>query len=130
MNQSDKQEMSTLQEQSIHLMNSLLAASDPKSYGILVAVISPYSLGGGYPEYREHSDIIFFGGFLSVGLYNSVELEKDKYSKKDVFIRNMIIWNALMEGMKLLEIDNETIPSGLSLNPMNEGLKISYDIKF
>jgi len=125
-----EREMSIWEEQMIHTGHSLFAAYYPEGYGMLMMALSPLPLGMKYPEYKENTDVIFFSGLFSIGLYNATELRKEKYSKNDVFLRNFVLGNILMGGMKLLKIDSKIIPSGLSLSPEVEGLRIVYDIKF
>ena len=122
-----KKQQSFLSIESIIIMSSLIASQYPEEYGVGTTLISPFVLAG-----DEHDSIRYtgFGGMASIGLYNALELKKDKYSKSEVFKRNMIIFHVVFGSLHLLEKKYGEFSSSLSLSPVSDGLTIGYHHEF
>lgn len=74
--------------------NAGLATLDPKAYGILGALTFPL----GVAELRGSNTTRWVALAAAEGLaaYNIAELDKDKYTDKDIFVANMIAWHAFI----------------------------------
>ena len=81
------------------IANSTLASESPQGYGIAKTLFT-----AGRYAFSERDGLeqhLWLATGMTTGLYNLVELRRDKYSKTDVFVRNMISWNILV-GTRML----------------------------
>ncbi len=109
------------------IMSSLIASQYPEESGIALTLLSPFVLAGNDHDYVRYTG---FGGMASIGLYNSIEMKKDKYSKSDVFKRNLIVFHIMFGAVHLLEKKYRYTSSAVSLRPVPDGLAIGYDLDF
>lgn len=105
----------------------------PRESGILTV------LGSTSVEYSKVSDttnLIIIGSLASLGLYNAVELSKDRYSPKDRFGRNLA-WANIFMGVAavsdhLWPNNRSTASKGLRIMPivMGDGFGIGFATRF
>jgi len=70
--------------------NAYLATVSPEVYGAILTLGAPL---GGSSEVSDTTNLVNIGVASSLGLYNAMELNSDKYSKSDVFMKNMFGWH-------------------------------------
>lgn len=109
------------------VLSSLIASQYPEEYGVGITLLSPFTLAGDDHDYVRYTG---FGGMASIGLYNSFEMKKDKYSKSDVFKRNFVAFHVVFGAIHLLEKKLRYTSSSLSLRPVSDGLAIGYNYEF
>ena len=109
------------------IMGSLIASQYPEESGIALTLLSPFVLAGNDHDYVRYTG---FGGMASIGLYNSIEIKKDKYSKSDAFKRNLIAFHIMFGAVHILEKKYRYTSSAVSLRPVSDGLAIGYNLDF
>lgn len=109
------------------VMSSIIASQYPEESGVVLTLLSPFILAGNDHDYIRYSG---FGGMASIGLYNSLEMKKDKYSKSDVFKRNLVAFHIFFGTAHLLEKKYRYTSSALSVRPVSDGFAIGYNYKF
>lgn len=121
-------EDSFLTSEAIITVNSLIAASYPEEFGVLHILISP--LYNSVPNEVQTIRYTAVGGSASIGLYNALELKREEYSKTDIFVRNMVVYNLWYGALYLLDSKYYPNESALNIMPINEGLAFNLQYSF
>lgn len=124
---SIRKPMSIWHKESILILNSLSASYYPEVFGVFTTLISPLLLSGDEHNYIKNTG---FTGAATIGLYNALELKKDKYTKNEIFKQNMIAFHVLFGALHILEGRYGQIPASFSLQPFSGGFAIGYNLEF
>ncbi len=111
------------------LVNSALASSSPEGYGAMLVILSPLALTG---KESSQTAIVAVGGVAAIGAYNLTEMKKTKYSKKDIFIANFLMWHVWAGAGYITEsITGKKVKvNSLSVHPTKDGAFFSYSYEF
>ncbi len=84
------------------LLNSGLAAANPKIFGGAAILVAPLGCaeGDGSDHTSRAANWVMCGGFATLGAYD-VTAYGEHYSSRQVFAQNFVAWN-LMEGAALI----------------------------
>ncbi|EAT13678.1 hypothetical protein HF888_09580 [Bermanella marisrubri] len=109
------------------VMSSLVASQYPEAFGIGITLLSPVTLATEDHDYVRYTG---FGGLASVGLYNSLEMKKDKYSKSAIFKRNLVAFQILFGTLHILKKEFQYTSNTLSVVPISNGIAVGYNYEF
>ena len=110
-------------------INAAMASESPEAYGIALTLLSPL---GSTNTVSTTTNWVGIGSAATLGLYNAIELSDDKYSKSDIFIKNVYGWHALALITAVTEwVTGEEIETdNVALFPLNDGLVLSMNYEF
>lgn len=110
-------------------INAAMASAEPVVYGSVLALLSPL---GASNKVSTTTNWVGIGSAASLGLYNAIELSGDRYSKQEIFIKNIYGWHALAlisgitEFLTGEKIDTET----LAVMPIKKGVVVALNYEF
>jgi hypothetical protein len=110
-------------------INAAMASEAPEVYGSVLALLSPL---GASSNVSETTNWVGIGSAATLGLYNAIELSDDKYSKNDIFMKNVYGWHALVliSGVTEWLTGEEVSNDNVALFPVKNGLVISMNYEF
>lgn len=107
-------------------INSAMASEEPEAFGVALALLSPLGASNNVSETTNWAGI---GSAFSLGLYNAIELSNEKYSKHDIFIRNVYGWHAfaLVTGVTEYLTGEKIASDNVAVIPKHDGLLVSFN---
>ena len=110
-------------------VNAGMATLSPEIYGVVLTLLSPL---GASPMVSDATNWVAIGGAVSIGLYNAIELGREKYSKGDIFVKNMYAWHGFVALIFLAEsvTGQKTEPKNIAVVPMNGGMGLVFAGRF
>lgn len=110
--------------------NAFLASQAPEGYGAFLTLFAPLATT---KTASDATNVVGVTGAAAIGLYNALELNEDKYSKSDVFRRNIVIFHAfggllfLTEKLTGKRLANESAAVGIS---RDDGTRLTINYRF
>ena len=109
--------------------NAYLASREPELYGTALALISPV-------VYRQDASTLIntvsIASVATIGLYNALELKKEKYSRTDIRRENIIAFHLLgvISYAMYRASDNSDPSQGFAIQALGDEIKFSLNYKF
>jgi len=110
-------------------INSAMASESPEVYGSVLTLLSPL---GATSSVSTTTNWVGIGSAASLGLYNAIELSDEKYSKHDIFIKNIYGWHAFALITAVTEwITGEKVETeNVAVIPVHQGVLVSLNYAF
>ena len=109
------------------VFNSYLASEDPEAFGVILTLLSPLGASQDSSYTTKAAGVI---GVATLGLYNTLELKDESYSKRDVFKRNIIAWHLIGGSLWLSHQFTESKDTSAFVMPVNNGFMLGFNHEF